>query len=60
MILLFTLISIAAACAGLYYLLAITWRDLDGLERIEAVSTCTLLAIISVLALTASYVGMGK
>jgi hypothetical protein len=59
MILPFTLISIAAACLGLYSL-RIEWEHLNTHERADVVLSCTLLAIISVLALAASFSGPFK
>jgi hypothetical protein len=56
MILFFTLISIIAAGIGMYYLLGTGWKHLTTHERIDAVNACALLAVISILALVASFV----
>ncbi len=60
MILLLTLISIAAALLGLYSLLSLTWADMNFEERADAILYSGFLSIISVLAYVASYVGVIK
>jgi hypothetical protein len=57
MIFFFTIISISAAILGLHYLLGTEWTRLNNHERADAILASTLLAIISVLALAASFSG---
>lgn len=57
MILFFTAVSVAAAILGLYYLLGTEWKHLTPHQRVDAVLCCTLLAVISVLSLAASFSG---
>ena len=60
MILFFDLLSIIAAMLGCYCLLGTEWKRLTTHERVDAVNYCTLLAVISTLALVASFVGPFK
>ena len=53
----FYLISIAAALTGLYYMVCFA-KAIDVYDRIELITGGVLLALISTLALAASWVGV--
>lgn len=60
MITFFTLISVISAALGCYYMLGTEWKLMTTYERIDAVNACSLLAVIAILALVASFVGPFK